>query len=496
MFNYKRIAIGFGLVICLMIALGGVSLFQMRNIANDVDQIYRHPFAVSNAAKSIDYHLVSIQRYMKDVATAEDRAQIEVALVEVDEHEAEALKNFQIIFERFLGDKSQIEIAYQLFIDWKVIRSDVIRMANAGERTAARMVTKVRGTRHVEALNVEVDKLTQFAFNKAEEFHVRAQLKKKKALTHIFLLTMAAVILAVLIAVYVMKNTLKLRKERTQRLHLIDQNIMMATLDMDGVVLEVSNALCRFLGNTKEELIGTPSNFFDNSDEGSETVHSILQTVQTGQNWKGEIKRFGSDGRIYWASSSVIPNSDDEFEVTGYTNILVDTTSKKLSVTDKLTTLYNRRRYEEIIVRELRLAKRNDHDMTLAMIDIDFFKKYNDHYGHPKGDVVLSKVAECLLSHLKRPNDYAFRMGGEEFALVFSGLNVLETETFLEDVRASIEGLEIEHGGNSVSDYLTISLGAQVVHPNSMIDEERAYILSDKALYMAKATRNTVVVTS
>ena len=496
MFNYKRIAIGFGLVICLMITLGGVSLFQMRNIASDVDNIYRHPFAVSNAAKSIDYHLVAMHRYMKDVALAENSEQVEAAIVKVDKHEAEALKNFQIIFERFLGDKSQIEKVYQLFIDWKVIRNDVIKMANTGDRTAAGMVTKVRGARHVESLSVEVNKLTEFAFKKAQEFQTRAHEKKENALTHIFLLTMAAVVLAVLIAVYVIKNTLNLHKERSQRLHLIDQNIMMATLDVDGVVLEISNALCRFLGNTKEELIGKPSNFFDNSDEGKETVLSILKTVQTGKSWKGEIKRFGADGHIHWASSSIIPNSDDDFMLTGYTNILVDTTSKKLSVTDKLTTLYNRRRYEEIIVRELRLAKRNDQNMTLAMIDIDFFKKYNDQYGHPKGDVVLSRVAECLLSHLKRPNDYAFRMGGEEFALIFSGLNVLETEVFLEEVRLSVEELEIEHDGNSVSDYLTISLGAHVVHPNSMMDEERAYILSDKALYMAKDTRNTVVVTS
>jgi len=495
-YNYKRIAIGFGLVICLMIALGGVSLYQMRNIANDVEQIYRHPFAVSNAARSIGFHLASMQRHMKDVVSAVNETDFEAAITGVNKHEMESLNNFQIVFDRFLGEQSQINSAYQLFIDWKVIRDDAIRMASNGEKTAAAMVTKVRSARHVEALNIEVNKLTKFAYKKAEEFHARSQHKKDKALTHIIILMMAAVSLAVLIAVYIMKNTIKLHKERIQRLHLIDQNIMLASLDVQGVVLDVSNALCRFLGNTKEELIGRPSNFFDNSDEANTTSQAIFKTVKTGQSWKGEIKRFGADGHIHWASSSVIPNSDVNFEVTGYTNILVDTTSKKLSVTDKLTTLFNRRRYEEIIMRELRLSKRNDTDMTLAMIDIDFFKKYNDRYGHPEGDRALSLVAECLLKHLKRPNDYAFRMGGEEFALIFSDLNVLETKIFLEKVRSAIEALHIEHANSSVCKHLTVSIGAHVVHPNSTVDEERAYILSDKALYMAKTARNTVVVTS
>ncbi len=483
-------------MISLMIALGGVSLFQMRNIAEDVDKIYRHPFTVSNAAKSIDFHLVSMHRHMKDVVLAENVKQVEAAIGEVSKHEIEALQDFRILAERFLGEKSQVNTTYQLFLKWKPIRDRVIELSRLGKRSEAAIITKTAGAEHVQLLNSEVDKLVQFAHKKAQDFHRRAQEKKRHALSHIFVLTMVAVVLAIIIAVYVIKNALKVHKERVQRIHLIDQNIMMATLDVDGNVVDISNALCRFLGLTKDDLLGRPSSFFDNTEESEETVKSILRKVKTGESWKGEIKRFGADGHVHWAKSSVIPNYDEDFKLTGFTNILQDTTSKKLSVTDKLTTLYNRRRYEEIIVRELRLAKRNETDMTLAMIDIDFFKKYNDHYGHPKGDVVLSKVAESLLKNLNRPNDYAFRLGGEEFALIFSGLDQRETEAFLEEVRASVEKLQIEHTKSTVSEYLTISIGAHVVHPSDMMDEERIYVLSDKALYMAKENRNTVVVTS
>jgi diguanylate cyclase (GGDEF)-like protein/PAS domain S-box-containing protein len=496
MLQHKKIAVGFGLVTCLMITLGGVSLSQMRNIALDVDQIYSHPFAVSNATNSIDFNIASMRLHMNDACYAKNSEEFNAAVAEIDRHEIDALKNFQIVFERFLGDKKLVEHAYQLFIDWKVIRSNLMRMAAAGEKLEIEELSKEQSSQHVAALSIEIEKLKKFAFNKADEMQARAQEKKKTAISHIFLLTLSMVFMAIFIAGYVIRNNMKLHKERNQRLYLIDQNIMLASLDIKGVVLDVSNALCRFLGNSKEELIGKPSNFFDNSDEASYTVQHILKTIQTGKSWKGEIKHFSSDGQIYWASSSIIPNLDDEFKLTGYTNILEDTTNKKLSVTDKLTTLFNRRRYEEIIVRELRLAQRNESHLTLAMIDIDFFKKYNDNYGHPKGDTVLSSVAECLLKHLKRPNDFAFRMGGEEFALIFSGLNLDQTKLLLDDVRASVEALEIEHKTSSVCDHLTISIGAHVILPNMMIDMDRLYVLADKALYIAKEKRNTVVVTS
>ena len=496
MFNYKRIAIGFGLVICLMIALGSVSLYQMRNIASDVNNIYRHPFTVSNAAKNIDFHLVSMHRYMKDVVLSENKEQLDVAISKVTQHEVKILQDFRIIAERYLGDKSQINDTYQLFIEWKPIRDEVISLVRNGEIYEAGLITKTRGAAHVHKLNTEVNKLVAFALNKADEFKQRAEKKKKKALTHIFILTMMAVVLAIVIAVYVIRNALAVHKERVQRIHLIDQNIMMSRLDTEGVVIDVSNALCRFLENTKDELIGKPSNFFDNSDEAEMTINAILRTVKTGQNWKGEIKRIDQDGHVHWANSSIIPNYDDDFQLTGFTNILVDTTSKKLSITDNLTTLYNRRRYEEILPREIRMAKRNDSSVTLAIVDIDYFKKYNDRYGHPQGDKILSQVAERLLKSLKRPNDFVFRIGGEEFAVLFSALNKEQSDLFLSELREAVENLQIPHADSKVSEYLTISVGAHVTYPETDMNDEQLYAMADKALYMAKAKRNTVVVTS
>jgi len=156
--------------------------------------------------------------------------------------------------------------------------------------------------------------------------------------------------------------------------------------------------------------------------------------------------------------------------------------------------MLNRRRYDESIVHEMRVAKRNNYNFTLAILDIDFFKKFNDHYGHPIGDSALQQVSAKILSFINRPNDYAFRIGGEEFALIFSNLSLEESRDYLNDIRKGIELLAIPHQESTVNDYLTMSFGACIIEPDSGLDEQKAYIEADKALYLAKENRNCVVV--
>ena len=115
-------------------------------------------------------------------------------------------------------------------------------------------------------------------------------------------------------------------------------------------------------------------------------------------------------------------------------------------------------------------------------------------YGHPQGDIALQTVSEKILSYIKHPNDYAFRLGGEEFALIFSDLDIDKTKRFLERIRKGIESLEILHEKSSVSDCLTVSAGACVIDATTNADEEALYIEANKALYMAKENRNTVIV--
>ena len=108
----------------------------------------------------------------------------------------------------------------------------------------------------------------------------------------------------------------------------------------------------------------------------------------------------------------------------------------------------------------------------------------------------MANVAAELLQSIKRPNDYAFRIGGEEFALVFSDLDEKSAAEFLDKVRLSIEGLDIAHEPSDVSDHLTISIGAFVARPGTSVTDSELYGFADKALYEAKHDRNSVVVHS
>ncbi len=130
-------------------------------------------------------------------------------------------------------------------------------------------------------------------------------------------------------------------------------------------------------------------------------------------------------------------------------------------------------------------------------MDIDHFKQYNDTYGHQAGDKVLENIGKTLKSSLKRGSDFAFRLGGEEFGIIFSDLNESESSIFANLVRKNIEKLQIEHKNNSASSYVTASMGLIVQKEKDILSDDEIYKLADDALYQAKESgRNRVVLSN
>ena len=164
------------------------------------------------------------------------------------------------------------------------------------------------------------------------------------------------------------------------------------------------------------------------------------------------------------------------------------------SITDTLTGLYNRRKFNEVIESEWKLARREGHFLGLAMLDIDFFKKVNDTYGHTKGDEVLKQVAQCLLKMAQRPNDFVFRVGGEEFIFLTVRQDEKATATFVEEMRANIEGLQIPNKNSLVSKFVTISAGVVSIIPSSKDTIDDLLAKADNLLYASKGLgRNRVI---
>ncbi|MGD9940634.1 MAG: diguanylate cyclase [Clostridia bacterium] len=159
-----------------------------------------------------------------------------------------------------------------------------------------------------------------------------------------------------------------------------------------------------------------------------------------------------------------------------------------LAGTDALTGIANRRRFDEVLQLEWRRAERDKRDLGIVMFDVDFFKLYNDEYGHLEGDKVLQRIARVLATSARRPGDLAARYGGEEFVLVLPGLGLKEAETVALAVITEVKALGISHSGG-LGQVVTISAGVAAAQPQTgaALDRDKLVREADKALYQAKA---------
>ncbi len=167
---------------------------------------------------------------------------------------------------------------------------------------------------------------------------------------------------------------------------------------------------------------------------------------------------------------------------------------KALSITDQLTGLYNRRHFEEIFIEQRKKTSHSQIPLTFLLLDIDYFKKLNDHYGHSGGDEALKKLAICLQEACSEPNTYAFRLGGEEFAIIASDKTDGSDKEFAEHIRSQIEALKIPNKNSAVSEFMTVSIGVVTLIPKATESINTFMKTADKYLYKAKELgRNQIV---
>lgn len=289
----------------------------------------------------------------------------------------------------------------------------------------------------------------------------------------------------------------KANKKINEYLSIVNNNVITSTTDLDGNIIDVSQAFCNISGYSRDELIGNPHSIVRHPEVSKEIYKDMWQTIKHGKKWQGEVKNIKKDGSDYWVDISITPQFDENGSVICYTAIKHDITNKKmvevLSITDDLTKLYNKRYFNESFEKEILRAKRDKKNISFLIMDIDYFKLYNDTYGHQKGDNTLQEIGNLLLKNTKRVSDLAFRLGGEEFGIVFSDLNNEDSLKFSKKIKDEIEALEIEHSKSSASKYITASFGLVTQNWDSIQSVEEIYLLADKMLYKAKKDgRNSV----
>jgi diguanylate cyclase (GGDEF)-like protein len=159
---------------------------------------------------------------------------------------------------------------------------------------------------------------------------------------------------------------------------------------------------------------------------------------------------------------------------------------EKVNKIDSLTNIFNRRQFDADFSKAINMSKRSNSTLAFAMLDIDFFKLYNDTYGHQKGDEALITVAKQLKKKMQRASDAVYRIGGEEFAILYQAENAQDAINNIIDLQRSIENLKIMHQANEASCFLTISVGLHLFSPSDDISPEQAFKHCDEQLYKAK----------
>ena len=301
-------------------------------------------------------------------------------------------------------------------------------------------------------------------------------------------------------------------QEKEAYLHsIMDATVeVILTMNSKGVIEMVNPAVEQMFGYRQEELLG--KNVALLMPESIGEMHQIWvdkylnssDKIISGRQLDTEGKR--KDGSTFPLSVSVSNKMIEGRNI--FTSIMRDITEQRnamdtlkvknteleyLSSHDSLTGLHNRRTGDDFLQREWNRAVRAKTSITILMIDIDYFKKYNDQYGHQLGDACLARVSAAMKSVLNRPSDMVARYGGEEFIAILPETSLSGAALVAENIRKVIHDLEIPHEVSD-KDVVTVSIGVGTTTPVKLMNYEKLVSCADKALYKAKEQgRNCVV---
>jgi len=294
-----------------------------------------------------------------------------------------------------------------------------------------------------------------------------------------------------------LRNELK-NEENQKYFNLIDNYVITSSTNKEGIITYASKAFERFHGYQTDELLGKSHRVIKSLNVEDSIFKQMWESISKGNIWNHEIENKKKDNSACWLNTTIQPDFDYYDNIIGYTAIRIDITDKKviekISITDAMTNIHNRRFFDSIFPKQITVSKKTGKKLAFCMLDIDHFKQYNDTYGHQKGDQALIKVANALQQSLKREDDFIFRLGGEEFGMLYFIENTEDAIDIADKTKEAIEKLQILHDKNSASAYITVSMGLYVYHfQTENISPAEIYLKTDKLLYKSKQNgRNQV----
>lgn len=299
------------------------------------------------------------------------------------------------------------------------------------------------------------------------------------------------------------KNMENMLRESEEKYRLIAEKMsdFVSVFDTNEIVTYASPSHCIHLGINLDQYVGSYATPYIHRDDLERVQQTFYQLVQQRCSMVTEFRWKHGDGRWITLEARGEPVMNEKGEVTRVVVVSRDITERKLaekklkeanqvlknlSLRDGLTGIANRRHFDEILEKEGKRAARESLPLSLVLIDIDYFKFYNDTYGHQCGDDCLKNVANIMEYELKRSGDFAARYGGEEFAVILPRTNQQGALHVAERIRSHIETLQIPHIGSKGKPVVTVSIGVATIHPHIFTDVSQLVEWADHALYNAK----------
>jgi diguanylate cyclase (GGDEF)-like protein/PAS domain S-box-containing protein len=239
------------------------------------------------------------------------------------------------------------------------------------------------------------------------------------------------------------------------------------------------------------------------AEDRQKTVDFCVSQSQQGVDHEADYRALTSEGDYVWIRDVVHVVRRPDGSVDSLVGFMFDISERKkaedkivqlqkeleaLSYQDSLTSLANRRMFDTLFEVEWAKARALGHPLSLVLVDVDFFKRYNDHYGHVQGDECLRRVAAVLDAAASRTRDLCARFGGEEFVLVLPETNEAAAQSVAERCRKLLAREEIPHAWSDVGAAVTVSIGVGTIVPGAHDAPERFIELVDQRLYRAKAS--------
>ena len=286
-------------------------------------------------------------------------------------------------------------------------------------------------------------------------------------------------------------------KEANFRLLAEQSSDMVTRIGLDNRLLYVSPSCARITGWSAEELLDTSALAGIHPDD-MERVEQAIAALKNGEAEEARFvyrQRHRDKGEIWAEAALHVTLAADSGKIDGVVAVMRDMTEQKdlqdklasLATTDGLTGLANRRAFDDRLVEEWARARRDGTQLSLLLIDVDHFKKFNDHYGHLSGDGCLRALGRILSANARRPADLAARYGGEEFAVLLPNTGPDGCAEVGEGIRQALRDLAMLHAQNPPSRLVTVSMGAAAIVPSqTTVDCSALVAAADRALYAAK----------